>query len=131
MPDAPTLLLIEDDLLMRLTLSSYLEDSGFRCLEAADGVEGLELFARCRPDLVVTDLRMPRLDGLGVLLALQASSPDTPVILLSGAGDEALARQARLQGARACLAKPLVELELLVSTIAAILNPAHFQQEQV
>ena len=130
MPEPRTILLIEDDPFMRLTLSAYLEDSGWLCLEAEDGIEGLEKFHQFQPDLVVTDLRMPRLDGFGVVAALQASSPATPVIVLSGAGDESLAREARAKGARACLAKPLSELDLLVSTIAAMLKSDPARESQ-
>lgn len=122
MPDR-TLLVIDDDPMLRFTVSAYLEDSGFLCLEAASGLEGLELFGRHPVDLVVTDLRMPGLDGLEVLTRLKASSPGTPVVVLTGATDAVDAEEALALGAAACLTKPVANLELLVTLLNTILTP--------
>jgi len=121
MAEAGTLLIIEDDLFLRFSLRAYLEDSGFTCLEACDGQEGIEAVLAHRPDLVVTDLRMPGVDGFGVLRALRALSPATPVILLSGAGDGAVTEEALELGAVACLGKPLTDLERFVATVRGLL----------
>jgi len=123
MTEAGTVLIIDDDLFMRISIRAYLEDSGLTCLEAGDGQEGIEAVLRYRPDLVVTDLRMPGVDGFGVLRALRALSPATPVILLSGAGEGAVAEEARLQGAAACMAKPLIHMEQFLATLRALLAP--------
>ena len=123
MANPPVVLVIEDEALVRFSLTSYLEDSGFICLEAADGQEGLDVFGRSHPDLVLTDLRMPRLDGFGVLATLRDRSPGTPVIVLSGTGDNTAADDAMALGARICLFKPLYDMTLLTDTIRSILGP--------
>ena len=114
---ALTVLVIEDDPQYRLTLTAYLEDSGYTVLEAADGLEGLEVFARVRPDIVLTDLRMPKLDGLGVISAVKARSPATPVIAITGTRDPHAEENALSLGARTCLFKPIEDLSSLETAI--------------
>ena len=58
-----TLLIIDDDDVVRASLAAYLDDSGFRVLQAANGPQGMELFESEQPDLVICDLRMPQMDG--------------------------------------------------------------------
>ena len=81
-----TILIIDDEPLLRLNLRAVLEDFGYQVLEAPDGTEGLALCARHRPDLVLLDIRMPELDGFGVCAGLKANPAlqKIPVIFLSG-----------------------------------------------
>ena len=58
------ILCIDDEEMIRQTMGDYLTDSGFEIIEAADGREGLEVFQRENPDLILVDLRMPEIDGL-------------------------------------------------------------------
>ncbi len=81
-----TLLIIDDDEVVRLSLADYLEDSGFNVLQASNGQQGLEIFEREQPDLIICDLRMPQVDGLTLLRRISELSIDTPVLVLSGAG---------------------------------------------
>jgi len=112
-----TVLIIEDDPQYRLTLTAYLEDSGYTVFEAADGLEGLEVFSRVRPDIVLTDLRMPKLDGLGVIAAVKARSPATPVIAITGTRDLLAEEDALGLGAWRCLFKPIEDLSILENAI--------------
>ncbi|UCE60999.1 MAG: response regulator [Phycisphaerales bacterium] len=80
-----TVLTIENDDAVRSGISSYLEDRGYRILEAKTGRSGLELFRSEHPDVVLVDLRMPEVDGLEVLEVVTRESPDTPAIVVSGA----------------------------------------------
>ncbi len=114
---ALTVLVIEDDPQYRLTLTAYLEDSGYTVLEAADGLEGLEIFTRARPDIVLTDLRMPKLDGLGVIAAVKAGSSATPVIAITGTKDPLAEENALCLGAWRCLIKPIEDLSDLEAAI--------------
>jgi sigma-B regulation protein RsbU (phosphoserine phosphatase) len=114
---ACTVLVIEDDPQFRLTLTAYLEDSGYTVLEAADGLEGLEVFTQARPDIVLTDLRMPKLDGLGVIAAIKARSPATPVIAITGTRDLLVEENALSLGAWECLFKPITDLSVLEAAI--------------
>jgi CheY-like chemotaxis protein len=123
MAEPTRILVIDDDDFMRLSLTAYLEDSGLACLEAVSGEQGLERFQRERPDLVITDLHMPGLDGYGVLAALRERSPATPVVLLSGSHGGASAAKAERLGACACLIKPLMDMAVLLEIIRRNLPP--------
>jgi len=88
------------------------EDRGpydVRLVDAPDGVEALAVARAERPDLILCDLRMPRLDGPGLCLALRAEPAlrDIPVIILTSNRDEASLRACREAGARDVLLKPI------------------------
>jgi CheY-like chemotaxis protein len=121
MPDRKTVLVIEDDDLVRFSITAYLEDSGFAIIEARDGQEGVALASQGQADLVITDLHMPGMNGLEVVNRIRGQFPALPVIVMTGAGDAASAAEASAQGAQACLFKPLVKMELLVQTIRSLL----------
>ena len=114
--------MIDDDPLMRFSLVAYLEDSGFACLEAGNGPEGLEVASGAPPDAVVTDFHMPGTDGLELVSALVRLHPGMPVIVLTGSGGAAEAREALDRGAMACLVKPLPDLEVLAALLASALG---------
>lgn len=82
-----TLLLVDDEPGIRKVVGIALRDFGYEVLEAANGDEGLEVFRRERPPVVITDIRMPGLDGLGLLRAIKSENPETEVILVTGHGD--------------------------------------------
>jgi len=81
-----TLLIIDDDDVVRASLAAYLEDSSFSVLQANNGLQGLQVFEQQQPDLVICDLRMPQVGGLDLIRQVTELSPDIPVIVLSGAG---------------------------------------------
>jgi CheY-like chemotaxis protein len=62
-----TLLIIDDDEVVRASLAAYLEDSGFSVLQASNGQQGLQVFEQDKPDLVICDLRMPQMGGLELI----------------------------------------------------------------
>jgi serine phosphatase RsbU (regulator of sigma subunit) len=111
------LLIIDDDTIVRQSVVAYLEDSGFSVMDAADGVLGLYLFRETIPDLVITDLRMPGMDGLQVLDQVHTISPETPVIVVSGAGVMGDVVEALRLGAADYLIKPLADMEVLVHAV--------------
>ncbi|WP_111643258.1 response regulator [Marinimicrobium alkaliphilum] len=111
------LLIIDDDTPVRQSILTYLEDSGFDVIEAGDGPSGLKLFGEHSPDLVITDLRMPGMDGLSVIQKIQQQSPDTPVIVVSGAGVMGDVVDALRLGASDYLIKPIVDMEMLVHSV--------------
>lgn len=73
--------------------------------EASDGVEAVELTARLKPDILVTDFKMPRLNGIEVTTRIRQLSPDTRVIILSLYGDKAYVDSALKAGAQAYVLK--------------------------
>jgi phosphoserine phosphatase RsbU/P len=81
-----TLLIIDDDEVVRASLAAYLEDSGFKVLQASNGLQGLEVFQQAKPDLMICDLRMPQVDGLELIRRINALGVEVPVIVVSGAG---------------------------------------------
>jgi DNA-binding NtrC family response regulator len=114
--DRPILdiLVAEDDAELRETLCDSLEDEGHRVETASDGAAALVLARSRHFDVVVTDVQMPRLDGLALFERLREESPDTAVIIMSSHGDISQAVAAMKNGARDYLAKPLEVDELLV-----------------
>ncbi|MBR9912403.1 MAG: SpoIIE family protein phosphatase [Gammaproteobacteria bacterium] len=117
LPSNRSLLIIDDDTIVRKSIVAYLEDSSFRVLQADCGQQGLALYAQHLPDVVVTDLRMPGIDGLDVLGKIHEISPDTPVIVMSGVGVIADVVQSLRLGAADFLIKPLGDMEVLVHSI--------------
>jgi len=82
-----TILLVEDDATLAETLRYNIEREGYGVLMASDGVQGLELARRERPDLVVLDVMLPRLDGFSVCRILRQES-DVPIMMLTARQDE-------------------------------------------
>jgi CheY-like chemotaxis protein len=117
-----TILVVDDNDDVRELLQECMEDAGYSVRGAADGEEALQQFLHEPSDVVITDIRMPRRNGLQVLEAIQAARPGTPVILLTGQGrgenDEA---EARRIGAYACLSKPLEDIHILQQIVAEAL----------
>lgn len=101
-----TILVIEDHTSVRLFLARVLEEAGYQVYEAANGRQGLEQFHAQPVDLVITDLEMPEMDGLEVILALTRTFLNVKVIAMSGRSAEDL-QKAKLLGARQIFQKPL------------------------
>ncbi|HOI17577.1 MAG TPA: response regulator, partial [Geobacteraceae bacterium] len=125
----PTILIVDDEELIRLNLRALLEDLGYRVAEAVDGLDGLDAFDRERPDLVMADLRMPVMDGLSMIAALRDKSPETPVIVVSGAGTVREAVDSLRVGAWDYIMKPVPDAEGLDITIRRALEKARLLRE--
>lgn len=117
-------LTIEDEPSIRKGIVAYLEDSGFLPLEAADGPAGLDLFEREHPDAVLCDLRLPGMDGLEVLSAITRSSPETPVVIVSGVSLLSYAVEALRRGAWDYVTKPIQDMAVLESALQRVLERA-------
>lgn len=101
-----TILIIEDHTSVRTVLARVLEDAGYEICEAVNGRQGLERFRAQPVDLVITDLEMPEMNGLEVILELTRTFLDVKVIAMSGLSADEL-QKARLIGARRTFSKPL------------------------
>ena len=78
------ILVIDDGESVRNIIGIFLEHAGFAvCGEAADGIEGIEQAKKLKPDLIVLDLAMPRMDGMEAALILRKTMPDVPIVLLT------------------------------------------------
>ncbi len=111
------ILTIDDDDLVRESMAVYLEDSGFEVLEAKNGQTGIQLFRQHQPDVILCDLRMPDIDGMQVLEVISKESPDTPVIIISGAGIISNVVEALRLGAADYLVKPILDMAILEQAI--------------
>ncbi len=99
-----TILLADDEKNIREFCKQELEDEGYRVILARDGREAIKLFQKERPDLVILDLRMPRLGGLDAIGPIWAIAPEVPVILFT-ANDEDCVTDGRSRHAVACVEK--------------------------
>ena len=101
-----TILVVEDDPDVREVLAEHLRYAGYTVMTANDGLDGLKKLESGGYDLVITDIVMPYVSGVGLLTAIKAKNPDTPVIVITGYGKEsvALAAEGKADGV---ISKPM------------------------
>lgn len=116
------ILIIEDDIEIVRILQAYFERDGFRTIAATDPLTGLAHHQRLKPDLVVLDVKMPKMDGYETLAALRRSA-DTPVIMVTALAEDLDKLQALRLGADDYVVKPFNPLEV-VARARAILRRA-------
>ncbi|MCW3086111.1 MAG: Fis family transcriptional regulator [Bacteroidetes bacterium] len=109
------ILIIDDEKSIRKTLREILEYEKYQVDEAADGVEGLALIQKEKYDIVLCDIKMPKMDGIEVLDKIMQLSADLPVVMVSGHGNIETAVEAVKKGAFDFIAKPLDLNRLLVT----------------
>jgi signal transduction histidine kinase len=109
------LLVIDDEPGIRRMMSLSLAADGYQVFTAASGEEGLEVFAAEGPDMVLTDIKMPGMDGMEVLRRIKAVSPETEVIVITGHGDLELAIQSLQLDASDFVTKPISDQALEVA----------------
>src|SRR5665213_86977 len=112
----PKILVIDDDVMVRNTISKVLRHCGFEVIVAEDGVRGLASFRRDRPDLVITDIIMPEKEGIETIIEMRREHPDTKIIAVSGGGrigNADFLSMATSLGAAAVIAKPFLPEELI------------------
>ena len=117
------ILVVDDTTDTRDILHLYLKGAGYTVFLAADGGEGLYQAKMDEPDLIITDINMPNLDGLGMIRELRAIGQfaETPIIALTAYGEEQL-EKAREAGANEAMTKPM-SLEELVKLVNSLLRP--------
>src|SRR4028118_1303237 len=115
------ILIIDDEKAIRKTLTEILSYEGYKIEEASDGEEGLKKFKDKAYDVVLCDIKMPKLDGLEFLDKARESNPDVPVIMISGHGTIETAVEAVKKGAYDYISKP-PDLNRLLITIRNALD---------
>jgi DNA-binding response OmpR family regulator len=113
-----TILIADSDLEFRATVAYHLTGQGFEVLQAADGVETWLHLRRARPQVIVFDPYMPRLEGLNTIKRLHAFDPTVRIVVVTGDPDPETRRCAHALGADAVLTKPLALQELVAALIA-------------
>lgn len=113
------LLLIDDEESVRKIVELYLRSHGYEVFAAADGHRGIELFQREKPPIVLTDIKMPGLDGIEVLKRIKQINPETEVIVITGHGDMDLAIQSLQLDASDFITKPVGNEALSVALTRA------------
>ena len=124
---AETLLVVDDNPRVLRSYARILEQSGYTPIPASSGAEALERFAQVRPAIVLTDVRMPGVDGFELLSAVLARDPDVEVILITGHGDMQMAIQAMRAGATDLLLKP-VHPDVLCTTLERAVARLHLKR---
>ena len=116
----PTILIIDDDASLRRVLEYQLQEAGYEVATAASGEEGLARFSDLAPQLVISDMQMPGMDGMQVLKTVKERSPETPVIIITAFGSVDVAVQAMKQGAYDYITKPFNRDELHLTVARAL-----------
>lgn len=124
-----TILTIDDERMMRQAIAAYLEDSGFRVIEAENGRIGVKICREQQPDLILCDLRMPEMDGLEVLATVTRELPETPILVVSGMGNLRDAIEALKLGAWDYLTKPIEDMAVLEHAILQAMDRARLLRE--
>jgi DNA-binding NarL/FixJ family response regulator len=117
----PTVLLVDDEALVRHALEPGLRLNGYEVLHASDGDEALDVLSSEPVDVVITDLAMPRREGIETIIEIRRRFPHVKIIALSGVFGGFYLGMARQLGAAAALSKP-VHTELLRRTVDEVLG---------
>jgi CheY-like chemotaxis protein len=116
------ILVIEDDDMSREGVAEILADEGYEVMAASNGVEGLALLSTYHPDVVLTDLHMPQLDGWGVIERLKQTYPLLPVIIFTSDIEIDTMREAQRLGVQDFVNKPF-NLDDLIKRVKRVLPP--------
>jgi UDP-3-O-acyl N-acetylglucosamine deacetylase len=115
------ILIVDDEAGIRKSLEGVLNDEGYSCALASDGVDALSQLESLRPSLVILDIWMPGMDGIETLRRMKAARPETPVIMMSGHATISTAIKATKIGASDFIEKPL-ELDVVLNAIRRALG---------
>ena len=112
--------MVEDEKNVREVLDAILSTAGYRVTQAASGEEGIELFRKQKPDVVITDLGMPGLSGWDVADKVKAFDPSIPVILFTGWGVKSDQTEVHRQHVDRIISKPF-KMEQILNLISELL----------
>ena len=117
------ILIIEDESAIRRVLSKILseEDKSHEIFQAENGIDGINILKKNSVDLIISDIKMPKVDGIEVLEFTQKNSPETPIIMISGHGDLEVAVESMKKGAYDYISKP-PDLNRLLTTVRNALD---------
>jgi len=114
-----TILIVDDEDLIRSMLDSFLSRQGYGVLQAKDGSEAKAIIEQQPPDLIFLDIQLPTTGGMEILKIVKTLNPDIPVIMISGNVSEAIALETLKLGAFDYIRKP-VDLNKVTETICCV-----------
>ena len=115
-----SLLIVDDDLRIPIMLTELLKTEGYRCVSVANGIHALEWLKQDVFDVIITDLRMPEMDGMELLRNVKTRKPSIPVIMITAYASDLTAIEAVKLGVFDYLAKPFKVKELIASIERAL-----------
>jgi YesN/AraC family two-component response regulator len=115
-----TFLYVEDDQLSVTFFEKFMKKRGFTYHIARDGIEGLEKFKEVSPDIIITDINMPRMDGIEMIGEIKKIKSDVPVVITSAFNEQEYTQQAKDFGIEHFLVKPFLFKELTDAIIASV-----------
>jgi two-component system sensor histidine kinase/response regulator len=124
-----SILVIDDDKIVLRSIRTTLESHGFYVIEAEDGIKGLELFSKERPNLVLVDLLMEKMSGIEVISAIKEVFPDIPIVVVSGTGMISDVIESVHKGAWDYVVKPIEDDGILLHAIQNSLDKAKLIRE--
>lgn len=111
------IMVVDDVEFMRLSVKNILESNSFKVVgEAKDGVSAIKKYKECRPDIVVMDILMPKLNGIETLKAIKQIDKNCKVIIISAIAEESIVKEAVISGARNFIVKPF-EQEVFIRAV--------------
>jgi two-component system chemotaxis response regulator CheY len=119
-------LAIDDSRTIRSLVRKVMEEAGFSCVCAEDGLEGVAMFGDESPDIVITDINMPNLDGFGVITAIRSGTVNrtVPILVLTTESADHLKAKARDAGATGWIVKPFDD-ETIISIVRRVTGARH------
>ena len=109
-----TILAVDDDELIRNLMVSFLSKMGYSCVTATDGIDALDKLKGNKIDAVVTDAKMPRMDGIDLTMAISKEYPGLPIMISTAYGEEYSIATAICVGAREFIQKPFSFYEFVI-----------------
>ena len=118
-----SLLIVEDDLDIKTLMMELLEDEGYTCTTAADGMAGKKALETQKFDLLITDFRMPKLDGIQLLEWCRKAKIDTKIIFISANAKLTVTEKTALEKASATIIFKPINIDNLLEVVATSLKP--------
>ena len=102
----PRILVVDDAAFMRMRCSKLLTENNYEVIEAEDGIEAIEKYEKFRPDAVLMDITMPKLDGLGALKEIKRLDSNAKIAMVTAMGQQTIVIEALKVGAKDFVVKP-------------------------
>jgi DNA-binding NtrC family response regulator len=114
MKNTITILIVDDEAMIRNLLEKILSKEGYKILMAKDGQEALDILSNSKVEIVISDMKMPRMNGLELLKHIKKDRPEIGVVIMTGYGDTYTVKDALLLGADEYITKPFKSYEMLM-----------------